>query len=87
MSKNKHGRALQNIVKHPEIIGIDSSEIEKAEIEKELREGSRLVAETDVVFTLKNGAVILIEYKSNGEEREGEGRRTIKSSKWLVSEE
>ncbi len=70
MSKNIHKRALINIARNPEIIGINSRDVKKIEIEKTLREGGRIVAEPDVVLTSCDGEKIIIEYKSNGGERE-----------------
>ena len=67
--RGKHKKALEILALHPEYIGISKKEIITASIEQVLYHKGKIFAEVDLVYELKDGSSILVEYKGNGNQK------------------
>lgn len=67
--RSEHAKALQILSEHPEYIGISKRSVISASIEQILYKRGAPITKVDLVFELKSGKVIIVEYKSNGERK------------------
>ncbi|MCX6749484.1 MAG: hypothetical protein NTW17_01925 [Candidatus Pacearchaeota archaeon] len=77
--ETKHRRALEKIASRPGMLGLDN--VISVLIEANLIYDGKLIAQTDVIFEMKEGKVELIEYKNNGNGEE-RARKQLETAKW-----
>ncbi len=67
--KSIHRKSLEILVRKPEIIGIKPSEILIVSVEPLLYGNRRQIIEPDLVYQMRDGGVIVVEYKSTNQPR------------------